>query len=254
VKDIENPIPKSSFDSRVDVSLVSFAYNQSNVLSDVSFSLEKGKMIALVGKSGSGKSTLSDLILRFYDVSSGSIRIDGLDIREISQDDLHSMLGLVSQDPVMFNDTVWNNITMGDPNATEERVIEAANNANASEFIDSLEDHYQTVVGDRGSRLSGGQKQRVAIARAIYRNPPILILDEATSALDTESERLVQEALRHLMESRTSLVIAHRLSTIQHADEIIVMSDGQIVERGKHESLLAAKGVYFRLHEIQHLS
>lgn len=254
VRDSDNPIPKSNFDSRIDVSHVNFAYNQINVLSDVSFSLEKGKMIALVGKSGSGKSTLSDLILRFYDVSSGSIRIDGIDIREISQDDLHAMMGLVSQDPVMFNDTVWNNITMGDPTATEERVFAAAKSANASEFIETLEEQYQTIVGDRGSRLSGGQKQRVAIARAIFRNPSILILDEATSALDTESERLVQEALGHLMESRTSLVIAHRLSTIQHADEIIVMHEGQIVERGRHESLLAAKGTYFRLHEIQHMN
>lgn len=254
VQDPLKPIPKSSFESRIDVSHVSFAYNQTSVLNDISFSLEKGTMIALVGKSGSGKSTLSDLILRFYDVNAGSIRIDGIDIREMSQDDLHALIGLVSQDPVMFNDSVWNNITMGDPNATMERVTAAAESANATEFITTLENQYDTVVGDRGSRLSGGQKQRIAIARAIYRNPPILILDEATSALDTESERLVQEALSHLMESRTSLVIAHRLSTIQHADEIIVMNEGQIAERGKHENLLEARGIYQRLHEIQHLS
>lgn len=254
VKDPVNPVSVKEFNQKIRVQGLSFTYGQELVLKDINFELQKGKMIALVGKSGSGKSTLSDLILRFYDVSHGSIEVDGVDIRAMSQDDLHGLIGLVSQDPVMFNDTVWNNITMGDPSADASRVEAAAFNANAMEFISQLEDGFETRVGDRGSRLSGGQKQRIAIARAIYRNPPILILDEATSALDTESERLVQEALSRLMESRTSLVIAHRLSTIRHADEIIVLHDGEIVERGQHDFLLSARGTYHKLHEIQQLS
>ncbi|MEZ5172818.1 MAG: ATP-binding cassette domain-containing protein [Bacteroidia bacterium] len=213
-----------------------------------------GKMIALVGKSGSGKSTLSDLIMRFYDVSEGSILIDDVDIRNMRQHDLRKMIGFVNQDPLMFNDTVRNNITMGHPVENEEAIRLAAENANALEFINGLENGFDTVLGDRGSRLSGGQKQRIAIARAIYSNPPVLILDEATSALDTESERLVQDALSRLMQSRTSIVIAHRLSTIQHADEIIVMDEGRIAERGTHTELLSKGGIYSRLHEIQQLS
>jgi subfamily B ATP-binding cassette protein MsbA len=254
VKNAEKPIKIQDFEDSVQLKDVSFAYGEKDVLKEINFSLQKGTMIALVGKSGSGKSTLSDLILRFYDVTGGSISIDNVDIRKMSQDDLRSMIGFVSQDPIMFNDTVWNNITMGDPTATIERVQMAADNANATEFIAGLEELYETRIGDRGSRLSGGQKQRIAIARAIYRNPPILILDEATSALDTESERLVQDAIGKLMESRTSLVIAHRLSTIQHADEILVIDEGRIIERGKHLELLHLKGMYYRLHEIQHLN
>jgi subfamily B ATP-binding cassette protein MsbA len=211
-------------------------------------------MIALVGKSGSGKSTLSDLIMRFYDVVEGSICIDGVDIRNMRQADLRQMIGFVNQDPLMFNDTVRNNITMGHPGARDEDILLAAEHANALEFINQLESGFETVLGDRGSRLSGGQKQRIAIARAIFSNPPVLILDEATSALDTESERLVQDALLRLMKNRTSIVIAHRLSTIQHADEIIVMDQGQIAERGTHAQLLEKQGIYFKLNEIQQLS
>lgn len=254
IKDVDNPSEVIEFSNSISIENLNFGYSDKEVLSNINFKLEKGKMIALVGRSGSGKSTLSDLILRYYDVKSGSIKIDGVDIRQLKQDDLRGMIGFVSQDPVMFNDTVWNNITMGDSGASIEKVKQAADYANATEFIYGLEQQYETPIGDRGSRLSGGQKQRIAIARAIYRNPPILILDEATSALDTESEKLVQDALSRLMKSRTSLVIAHRLSTIQHADEILVLESGSIVERGNHQDLLNNKGMYYRLNEIQDLS
>lgn len=254
IKDVENPSEVIEFSNSISIENLNFGYSDKEVLLNINFKLEKGKMIALVGRSGSGKSTLSDLILRYYDVKSGSIKIDGIDIRLLKQSDLRGMIGFVSQDPVMFNDTVWNNITMGDADASIEKVKQAADYANASEFIDGLEQQYETPIGDRGSRLSGGQKQRIAIARAIYSNPPILILDEATSALDTESEKLVQDALGRLMKSRTSLVIAHRLSTIQHADEILVLENGSIVERGNHQDLLNNKGMYYRLNEIQDLS
>lgn len=254
IKDVKNPSEVIEFSNSISIENLNFGYSDKEVLLNINFKLEKGKMIALVGRSGSGKSTLSDLILRYYDVKSGSIKIDGIDIRLLKQSDLRGMIGFVSQDPVMFNDTVWNNITMGDADASIEKVKQAADYANASEFIDGLEQQYETPIGDRGSRLSGGQKQRIAIARAIYSNPPILILDEATSALDTESEKLVQDALGRLMKSRTSLVIAHRLSTIQHADEILVLENGSIVERGNHQDLLNNKGMYYRLNEIQDLS
>jgi ATP-binding cassette, subfamily B, bacterial MsbA len=208
-------------------------------------------MIALVGKSGAGKSTMADLIPRFYDVTSGSIRIDGQDIRDVKMHDLRALTGMVSQEAILFNDTVFNNIAFGQADADREAVINAAKIANAHEFIVHLENGYDTSIGDRGMKLSGGQRQRLTIARAIFKNPPILILDEATSALDTESEKLVQDALDKLMENRTTIVIAHRLSTIQHADEIIVLDKGEIKERGSHDELIANDGIYRKLVEMQ---
>lgn len=230
---------------------VSFHYNEVNVLHNVNLTIPKGKMIALVGESGGGKSTLVDLLPRFYDVSEGHILIDGTDIRDFKISDVRGLMGIVSQESILFNDTVFNNIAFGLEHATREAVIEAAKIANAHDFIMEMEDGYDTVIGDRGMNLSGGQRQRISIARAVLKNPPILILDEATSSLDTESERLVQEALSKVMTNRTSIVIAHRLSTIQNADEILVMVKGQIVERGKHEELIEKGGVYKRLTDLQ---
>lgn len=230
---------------------VSFHYNEVNVLHNINLTIPKGKMIALVGESGGGKSTLVDLLPRFYDVSAGHILIDGTDIRDFKISDVRGLMGIVSQESILFNDTVFNNIAFGLEHATREAVIEAAKIANAHDFIMEMEDGYDTVIGDRGMNLSGGQRQRISIARAVLKNPPILILDEATSSLDTESERLVQEALAKVMTNRTSIVIAHRLSTIQNADEILVMVKGQIVERGKHEELIEKGGVYKRLTDLQ---
>lgn len=251
IKDKNDAQPISGFHHSVKFNQVSFAYDEKEVIRNVSFEIEKGKMIALVGRSGSGKSTLADLLLRFQDCKSGSVTIDGVDLRDIQLDSLRAQIGLVNQEPILFNDSIFNNITMGAAGADPEKVKAAAISANAHEFIEQLDERYQSNVGDRGSRLSGGQKQRIAIARALYKNPPILILDEATSALDTESERLVQDALQHLMENRTTLVIAHRLSTIQHADEIIVMDQGEIVERGNHQVLYAKNGMYRKLCDLQ---
>jgi subfamily B ATP-binding cassette protein MsbA len=230
---------------------VSFHYNEVNVLRNINLNIPKGKMIALVGESGGGKSTLVDLLPRFYDVSEGHITIDGTDIRDFKISDVRGLMGIVSQESILFNDTVFNNIAFGLEHATREAVIEAAKIANAHDFIMEMEDGYDTYIGDRGMNLSGGQRQRISIARAVLKNPPILILDEATSSLDTESERLVQEALAKVMTNRTSIVIAHRLSTIQNADEILVMVKGQIVERGKHEELIELGGVYKRLTDLQ---
>ena len=230
---------------------VSFHYNEVNVLKNINLTIPKGKMIALVGESGGGKSTLVDLLPRFYDVSEGHITIDGTDVRDFKICDVRGLMGIVSQESILFNDTVFNNIAFGLEHATREAVIEAAKIANAHDFIMEMEEGYDTVIGDRGMNLSGGQRQRISIARAVLKNPPILILDEATSSLDTESERLVQEALAKVMTNRTSIVIAHRLSTIQNADEIIVMVKGQIVERGKHEELIELGGVYKRLTDLQ---
>jgi subfamily B ATP-binding cassette protein MsbA len=243
-----------SFSGAIDYMGVSFRYKQDYVLQDINIHVEKGKTIALVGHSGSGKSTLVDLLPRFYDVENGAILIDGIDIRDYRIKDLRSLMGIVNQDPILFNDTFFNNIAFGVDQATEEEVIAAARVAHAHEFIENTELGYHSVVGDRGSKLSGGQRQRISIARAVLKNPPILILDEATSALDTESEKLVQDALTRLMKNRTSIVIAHRLSTIVHADEIFVLNNGFIVERGTHEQLLAVNGEYRKFYNMQYFS
>ena len=245
------PVRKKSFDRELVFDRVSFRYKETRVLQDIRLTIPKGKTVALVGESGSGKSTLADLIPRFYDVEEGAILVDGVNIRNLDLNDLRSLVAIVSQDSFLFNDTVYNNIALGRPDATEAEVEEAARVANAHGFIGQMEEGYNTLTGERGVKLSGGQRQRISIARAVLKNAPILILDEATSALDTESEQLVQEALQHLMKDRTSLVIAHRLSTVRHADEIIVLHRGKMVERGTHDSLLAAQGYYKRLVDLQ---
>ena len=241
----------AEFKDSIKYNNVVFRYGKDDVLKNINLTIEKGKMIALVGESGGGKSTMVDLLPRFYDVCEGSITIDGVDIRDYKIDDLRSLMGIVSQESILFNDTVHNNIAFGMHNATREKVVEAAKVANAHEFIMQLENGYDTYIGDRGMNLSGGQRQRLSIARAVLKNPPILILDEATSSLDTESEKLVQDALAKIMSNRTSVVIAHRLSTIQDADDIVVLAKGHIVEQGKHEELIAKNGVYKRLTDLQ---
>ena len=254
IKELPQPIQLSSFDDKVEIQDVSFHYVEGrDVLKHINLVVPKGKTIALVGQSGSGKSTLVDLIPRYHDVCEGRILIDGQDIREVGISSLRQLIGNVNQEAILFNDTFYNNITFGVENATMEQVIEAAKIANAHEFIMESENGYNTMIGDRGGRLSGGQRQRVSIARAILKNPPILILDEATSALDTESERLVQEALELLMKSRTTVAIAHRLSTIKNADEIFVLYEGEIVERGQHDELIERNGYYKRLYDMQQL-
>ncbi|MCE1199004.1 MAG: ABC transporter ATP-binding protein/permease [Marinilabiliales bacterium] len=246
-------IAVNEFHHTIEYNNVSFRYIEDEVLKNVSLTIEKGKTIALVGQSGSGKSTFVDLLPRFWDIQSGSIRVDGVDIRDYKIADLRGLMGNVNQDPILFNDTFFNNISFGVENATLDEVIAAAKVANAHEFISTSPDGYQTNIGDRGGKLSGGQRQRISIARAVLKNPPILILDEATSALDTESEKLVQEALENLMLNRTSIVIAHRLSTIKKADLICVFHEGEIVERGTHDELLALDGIYRKLHSMQNL-
>lgn len=257
IKDQQSAETIKSFNYKIEYQNISFSYRKGDegyVLKNVSFTIEKGKTVALVGQSGSGKTTLADLLPRYYDVDGGTLLIDGTDIRKLQLHSLRELLGVVSQEPILFNDTIYNNIAFGMNHATEKMVEEAASVANAHEFITQMPEGYQTNIGDRGSKLSGGQRQRISIARAILKNPPILILDEATSALDTESEKLVQDALTSLMKNRTVLVIAHRLSTIQHADEIIVLQKGEIVQRGTHVQLANVEGVYKKLYELQGLS
>jgi len=251
IKEIENPIVKSEIQSKILFDKVSFSYGQNTVLEEISFSAQKGKTLALVGPSGGGKSTILDLLVRFYDADSGSISIDGDDIKELKISDLRGLFGMVNQDTILFNDSIFNNIAFGKTDATIEMVERAAKIANAHSFVVQTENGYQTGIGDRGSKLSGGQRQRLSIARAVLRNPQILLLDEATSALDTESEKLVQEAISNLMIGRTSIVIAHRLSTIQNADHILVLDKGKIVESGNHETLFNQYGLYRKLVDLQ---
>jgi ATP-binding cassette subfamily B protein/subfamily B ATP-binding cassette protein MsbA len=254
IREIAEPASLDSFNDKIQFKGVSFSYEEGKeVLTDIDLTIPKGKTVALVGQSGSGKSTLVDLIPRYYDVCGGSITLDGTDIRNFRVKDLRSLIGNVNQEAILFNDTIFNNIAFGVEGATMEQVIAAAKIANAHDFIMEKEEGYQTNIGDRGSKLSGGQRQRISIARAILKNPPVLILDEATSALDTESEKLVQEALDRLTSSRTTIAIAHRLSTIRNADEICVMHEGRIVERGRHEELLALDGYYKKLNDMQAL-
>jgi subfamily B ATP-binding cassette protein MsbA len=253
IQEKQSSVSKENFNGKIELRDVSFRYEKHNVLHNINLTIEKGKTIALVGESGSGKSTLADLISRFYDPTEGSILIDGVPLADIKLNDVRSLISFVSQEAVLFNDTIFNNIAFGTLNANEQEVKEAAIIANAHSFIEQTDDQYQTIVGDRGMKLSGGQRQRITIARAIFKNAPILILDEATSALDTESERLVQDAINKMMQNRTSIVIAHRLSTIRHADEIIVLSRGEIVEKGTHETLMNKKGIYYKLVQMQEL-
>ena len=254
IKDLENALVKSEFIDEIEFKNISFKYKDDDVLKNFSLTIKKGETVALVGQSGSGKSTLANLITRFYDVNEGAVFIDGINIKEVTKKSLRALMGIVSQDSILFNDTIANNIKLGAQNATDLAVLKASEIANANEFIQQLPKKFDTNIGDSGNTLSGGQKQRLSIARAVLKNPPIMILDEATSALDTESEQLVQAALEKMMQNRTSLVIAHRLSTIQKADKIVVLKKGEIVEEGKHQDLLAKKGEYFKLVNMQSLS
>lgn len=251
VKDKEDAVVVNTFEDSIQFDSVDFSYGERNVLNSIDLSIEKGQTVALVGPSGGGKSTLVDLIPRFMDVTSGAVRFDGKDLRDLNQDSLRALIGTVNQDSILFNDSIFNNIAFGSPSATMEEVEHAARIANAHDFILQTSDGYDTNIGDRGTKLSGGQRQRICIARAVLKNPPIMLLDEATSALDTESERLVQDSLYKLMENRTTVVIAHRLSTIQNADKIVVLEGGRIVEVGAHTELLTKNGLYRRLIDMQ---
>ncbi|GAA4269543.1 ABC transporter ATP-binding protein [Hyunsoonleella aestuarii] len=251
LEDKPSAIIKETFNNHIELSKVFFKYEDDYVLKDFSIKISKGKSVALVGQSGSGKSTIANLVTRFYDVNEGAIEIDGEDIRNLTKQSLRGLMGLVTQDSILFNDTVKNNILLGDKDASEDSIVEALKIANAWEFVKDLPLGINTNIGDSGNKLSGGQKQRLSIARAVLKNPPIMILDEATSALDTESERLVQVALENMMKNRTSIVIAHRLSTIKNADEIVVLNKGEIVEQGKHNELISKNGVYKKLVDMQ---
>jgi len=254
VKEKENPTTLSDFKQAIRFENATFSYNEKNVLKNINLEIKKGKTIALVGQSGGGKTTLANLVARYYDLNQGTLFIDGKDIRDFKLHDLRKQMGVVTQDAILFNDSIFNNIALGIENPDPEKIIQAAKIANAHEFISKFEDGYQQNIGDSGHKLSGGQKQRISIARAVMKNPPILILDEATSALDSESEQLVQDALIKLMANRTSIVIAHRLSTIQNADEIVVLYEGEIMEQGTHDALLKKNGHYHKLHQMQNLS
>ena len=251
IKEIAKPVVLSDFKESIEFKNVTFSYGEKIILDDINLKIEKGKTVALVGSSGAGKSTLVDLIPRFHDTVKGELLIDGIKIEDYSLKSLRNQMGIVTQEPILFNDTIANNIALGMENATEEKIINAAKIANAHSFIMLKENGYNTTVGERGNKLSGGEKQRLTIARAVLKNPPILLLDEATSSLDTESEKLVQDAINNLMNNRTSVVIAHRLSTIRHADEIIVLQKGKIVERGTHDTLMALEGFYRKLVTMQ---
>lgn len=251
IEEKPNALDVDGFEGEIEYRNVTFRYEKEDILKNINLKIKKGKLIALVGESGGGKSTMADLLPRFYDVDEGGIYVDGKNLKDLKIDKLRGLMGIVSQESILFNDSIFNNIAFGLESVSEEDVIAAAKVANAHEFISNTEDGYNTNIGDRGVKLSGGQRQRLSIARAVLANPPILILDEATSSLDTESEKLVQEALSNIMKDRTSLVIAHRLSTIQHADEIIVLMKGEIVERGNHEELIKKEGVYKRLQDLQ---
>lgn len=247
----ENAVEKNTFDSNITLKNINFKYETVNVLKDFSLEIKKGQTVALVGQSGSGKSTIANLLTRFYDINEGTISIDGTDIKDLDLQSLRGLMGLVTQDSILFNDTIKANISLGKSEATDEKIINSLKIANAFEFVEKLPNGIYTNIGDSGNKLSGGQKQRLSIARAVLKNPPIMILDEATSALDTESEKFVQEALENMMQNRTSIVIAHRLSTIQKADKIVVMQQGRIAEQGSHEELLAKNGIYTRLVNMQ---
>ncbi len=251
VKEPIHPKLLAHFNHSIEFKNVSFAYNDVTILKNINLKIEKGKTIALVGSSGAGKSTLADLVPRFHDVTEGELLIDGINIKELSLQSLRNQISIVTQEPILFNDTIASNICLGKQDATQAQIEQAAKVANAYQFIQQKEDGFNTNIGDRGSKLSGGERQRLTIARAVLKNPPILILDEATSSLDTESERLVQDAINNMMQNRTSIVIAHRLSTIRHADEIIVLNKGEIAERGTHDSLITNGGIYQRLVEMQ---
>lgn len=253
IKTNENAKPIQNLQQGITFENVSFAYDQKPTLNQLSFNIQRGEIVALVGQSGAGKSTIADLLARFYEVQEGEILIDDINIKNYALRDLRNLMGIVTQQPLLFNDTVFNNIALGNPSANLQQVTEAAQIAHAHRFIMQLKNGYQTIIGEGGDNLSGGEKQRLSLARAILKNPPILLLDEATSALDAESEQLVQQALQSLMQNRTTLVIAHRLSTIQKADKILVMQNGSIIERGNHQSLLQQNGTYKKLVDMQAL-